>query len=54
MLLDILSIHCDDSLAENAFEAIMQHAAAAAISGDEFGIFFIQKFISDLADTPIN
>ena len=54
MLLDILCIHCDDSLAENAFEAIMQHASAAAKPGDEFGIFFMKNFISDLADTPIN
>lgn len=53
-LLDILCFHCDDGLTEDAFDAIMQHAAATAKPGDEFGILFVKRFISDLADTPIN
>jgi hypothetical protein len=53
-LLDILCFHCDDNLATDAFVAIMQHAAAAAKPGDEFGTLFLKRFISELADTPIN
>lgn len=53
-LLDILCFHCDDGLTEDAFDAIMQHAAATAKPGDEFGILFVKRFISDLADTPVN
>ena len=53
-LLDILCFHCDDGLTGDAFDAIMQHAATAARPGDEFGILFVKKFISDLAETPIN
>jgi hypothetical protein len=41
-------------LATDAFAAIMQHAAAAARPGDEFGILFLKRFLSQLADTPIN
>jgi hypothetical protein len=53
-LLDILCFHCDDDLATDAVAAIMQHAAAAAKPGDEFGVHFLKNFISELADTPIN
>jgi len=53
-LIKILCLSCDDDLTEGAFAAIMQHAAAAAKPGDEFGISFIRSFISRLAYTPIN
>lgn len=53
-LLDILCFHCDDDLATDVFAAIMQHAAAAAKPGDEFGTLFLKNFISELANTPIN
>jgi hypothetical protein len=53
-LLDILCFHCDDDLATDAFAAIMQHAAAAAKPGDEFGVLFLKSFITELASTPIN
>lgn len=53
-LINILCLSHDDDLTEHAFNAIMQHAAAAAAPGDEFGILFMRRFISKLADTPIN
>ncbi|GAB7333796.1 hypothetical protein MBLNU13_g05311t2 [Cladosporium sp. NU13] len=53
-LLRILCFHCDDGLTEDAFDAIVQHAAAAVKTGDEFGIIFLKRFISKLADMPIN
>lgn len=40
-------------LTETALDAIMQYAAAAAKPGDEFGIIFMRRFISRLAETPI-
>lgn len=53
-LLDILCFHCDDDLTTSAFDAIMQHAAAAAEPGDEFGTLFLKRFVSELAETHIN
>ncbi|KAM0706230.1 hypothetical protein Q7P35_006779 [Cladosporium inversicolor] len=53
-LINILCLSHDDDLTEHAFDAIMQHAAAAATPGDEFGILFMRSFISRLAGTAIN
>jgi len=44
----------DDGLTKAAFNAIMQHAAAAARPGDEFGVLFTRRLISELAATHIN
>lgn len=53
-LINIMCLSHDDDLTEHAFDAIMQHAAAAATPGDEFGILFMRNFIAKLAGTAIN
>lgn len=52
-LLVMLRTFCDVEVTETALDAVMQHAAAAARPGDEFGVLFMRKFVSKLAGQPI-
>jgi hypothetical protein len=53
-LLQIFCSSCDEGLTTDAFDALMEHAAAAAKPGDELGTLFVGEFMSKLAATPIN